>query len=245
MRRIRPGRLAAVTAPTPSPPFPPPGPAFFDRDYFEGRTRESPPHTRELIYPLAERTAAFLSRRCRPGRVLDIGCAKGFLVEAFRNQGVDAAFGVDVSLYAVSEGGAATRGRLVVGDVQGGIPLRSASFDLVTAVDLFEHLATPGPVLREIGRVLSDTGMAYLKICHPRHPNARRDPSHINVQSLSYWRGEFRRARFGWRRLYETDFVASRGPWEWLKAWLRRWREWAAIGTPADYKFLLRKRIDG
>lgn len=221
------------------------GPAFYDRHYFEGRTRESPPHTRELIYPLAERTAAFLCRRCRPARVLDIGCAKGFLVEAFRNQGVDAAFGVDVSLYAVSAGGEETRGRLVVGDVHDGIPLRSASCDLVTAVDLFEHLAAPGPVLREIGRVLRDGGVAYLKICHPRHPNARRDPSHVNVQPIAYWRREFRRAGFGWTRRYETEFVAARGPWEWLKASGRRWREWAAIGTPADYKFLLRKRIDG
>lgn len=232
-------------APTPNEPFPTTGPAFYNRDYFAGRTRESPPHTRELIYPLAERTAAFLCRRCRPGRILDIGCAKGFLVEAFQNQGVDAVFGVDVSPYALSEGGAATRGRLVVGDVQGGIPLRSASCDLVTAVDLFEHLTDPGTVLREIRRVLSDAGVAYLKICHPIHPNVRRDPSHINVQPISYWRREFRRAEFRWKRLYETDFVASRGRWEWLKAWVRRWREWAVIGTPADYKFLLRKRGDG
>jgi len=231
----------ARSAPGSSPPT---GPAFYDREYFEGRTRQSPPHTRELIYPMAERTAAFLVRRCRPVRVLDIGCAKGFLVEAFRAHGVRSAFGIDVSLYAVSAGGAATSGGMVVGDVNAGIPLRSASFDLVAAVDLFEHLADPWPALREIRRILSELGVAYLKICHPRHPNARLDPSHVNVQPLSYWRREFRRTGFSWKRIYETDFVASRGPWEWFKAWVRRWREWAVIGTPADYKFFLRKRAD-
>jgi glycosyltransferase involved in cell wall biosynthesis/SAM-dependent methyltransferase len=235
----------ARRGPMPKAPGPSGGPTFYDRDYFEGRTRQSPPHTRELIYPLAERTAAFLCRRCRPPRVLDIGCAKGYLIEAFRAQGTEVAFGLDVSLYAVSVAGAATRGRLVVADVQAGIPLRSGSFDLITGLDLFEHLEDPGAALREIRRVLSDVGVAYLKICHPCHPNARRDPSHVNVQPLSYWRREFHQAGFGWERLYETDFVVSRGPWERLKAWVRRWREWAVIGTPADYKFLLRKRADG
>lgn len=232
-------------APAPPAARPPGGRAFYNRDYFEGRTRQSPPHTRDLIYPLAERTAAFLCRRCRPGRVLDLGCAKGFLVEAFRAQGVGTAFGVDISLHAVSEGEAAARSRLVVADVQAGIPLRSGSFDLVTGLDLFEHLEDPESALREIRRVLRDGGVAYLKICHPRHPNARRDPSHVNVQPLSYWRRQFCQAGFAWERLSESEFTLSPGCRERLKALVRRWREWAVIGTPADYKFFLWKRANG
>lgn len=214
---------------------------FYDRDYFEARTRQSLPHVRDVVYPLAERTARLLARRCRPARILDLGCAKGFLVEAFRAQGVTAAFGTDISLYAVSHGEAPVRGRLVVADVQVGIPLRSASCDLVTALDVFEHLPDPEPALREIGRVLRDGGRAYLKICHPSHPNARRDPSHVNVQPLAYWRRGFRRAGFACRRLYEAEFTDAAGTLGWLKAWVRRGQEWAAVGTPADYKFLLRK----
>ena len=215
---------------------------FYDRDYFEGKSRQSPPHTHDLIYPMAERTAAFLCRRLNPSRVLDIGCAKGFLVMAFRNQGVGAAFGMDISVYAVSEGSDATDGRLLVGDVGAGIPVQSASCDLVTAVDLFEHLADPTAILSEMGRVLSQSGAAYVKICHPRHPNAHRDPSHINVQPLSYWHDQFRKAGFGWERVYETDFVVPKSLVDRPKAWLRRSCEWAVIGNPADYKFLLRKR---
>ncbi len=221
------------------------GRAFYDQNYFDAKTRQSLPHTREIIYPLAERTAVFLSRRCRPTRVLDLGCAKGFLVEAFRAQGVAAAFGADISLYAVAEGTGAVRDRLMVADVQAGIPLRSASCNLITALDLFEHLPDPEPALREIRRVLADDGLAYLKICHPRHPNACRDPSHVNVQSLAYWRRKIRRAGFVPERLYEAEFVLSPGVLGHLKGWVRRWREWAVIGTPADYKFLLRKRPHG
>ena len=38
----------------------------------------------------------------KPRRVLDVGCAKGFLVEALRDRGVEA-FGIDVSEYAIGE----------------------------------------------------------------------------------------------------------------------------------------------
>jgi SAM-dependent methyltransferase len=221
------------------------GKRFYDRDYFEGKTRQSPPHTRGLIYPLAERTAKFLYRRYKPLRILDIGCAKGYLVEAFQAQGVRAVWGVDVSLYAVSENDGGARRRLMVADVQAGLPLRSMSCDLVTALDLFEHLAAPKPVLREIRRVLTDTGRAYLKICHPRHPNAFRDPSHINVQPLAYWKRTFRQEGFVWQRVYESEFAPAQGVVGWLKALVRRWREWAVIGTPADYKFILWNRPDG
>lgn len=218
---------------------------FYDRDYFEARTRQSLPHVREVVYPLAERTARHLCRRCRPDRVLDLGCAKGFLVEAFRAQGVATVFGADISLYAVSQGAAAVRGRLVVADLQGGLPLSSASCDLVTALDVFEHLPDPAPALGEIRRVLREGGRAYLKICHPHHPNARRDPSHVNVQPLVYWRRAFRRAGFACRRVFEAEFIDATGAAGWLKGWARRGQEWAAMGTPADYKFLLHKVPDG
>lgn len=215
--------------------------AFYDRDYFEGRTRQSPPHTRDRIYPLAARTAAFLVRRWAPARLLDLGCAKGYLVEALREQGVRAVFGLDVSRYAVSNSAAAVRGRLIVADVGEGIPVQEASCDMVTALDLFEHVKDPLPLLGEIRRVLTGSGVAYLKICHPRHPNATRDPSHVNVQPLRYWRRVFAQAGFEAQRVYETDVTGSSGRWDGLKAVLRRAREWAAVGTPADYKFVLRK----
>jgi SAM-dependent methyltransferase len=216
--------------------------AFYDRDYFEGGRRQSPPHARERIYPLAARTASFLARRWAPARMLDLGCAKGYLVEALQAHGVRGAFGADISRYAVSHSEAAARGKLIVADVLKGIPVREGSCDMVTALDLFEHVKDPLPLLGEIRRVLAGHGVAYLKICHPRHPNAARDPSHVNVQPLRYWRRMFSLAGFDAERLYETDVAGSSGGWEAAKALVRRAREWAVIGTPADYKFILRKR---
>lgn len=212
---------------------------FYDRDYFEGGKRASPPHRRELIFPAAARTAAFLRCRLQPTTAVDLGCAKGFLVQALQDAGVPRALGFDVSSYAVSAPDVEAAGSLAVADVVTGIPLVDSACDLVTALDLFEHIARPRPLLAEIRRVLRPDGSAYLKICHPRHPNARRDPSHVNVRPLSYWRRRFTEAGFRHRRIYESDLGPTDEPGGWWKRPLRRWREWAALGTPADFKFLL------
>lgn len=214
---------------------------LYDREYFEGRTRQSPPHTRELIYPWAMRTGRFLCRHMMASRSLDLGCAKGYLVEALSASGIPHSFGLDASPYAVACAENALRGRLLVGDVVTGLPFRNGSLDLVTALDLFEHLVDPLPVLIDIHRVLAPDGRAYLKICHPQHPNATRDPTHINVQPLGYWTRLFKQAGFRYRRCYETELSGETSPSERAKDLLRLMREWAAIGTPADYKFVLWK----
>jgi SAM-dependent methyltransferase len=215
--------------------------AFYNEEYFEGKSRRSPPHSRDLIYPMAERTARFLCRHSTPARVLDVGCAKGYLVEAFHAQGVAQAVGLDVSAYAVSQAEPAVRGRLLVGNLMEGLPLATGTCDVITVMDLFEHLADPVPALQEIGRVLRIGGSAYLKICHPRHLNATRDPSHVNVQPLVYWTTIFRQVGFSWVRVYETDVMEAGSVVDRMKSQLRLFREWAVIGTPADYKFVLRR----
>lgn len=214
---------------------------FYGEAYFQGKSRQSPPHTRELIYPMAARTAAYLCSLASPRRALDVGCAKGYLAEALRAEGVPFVSGVDISWYALSHGDVETRGKMVLADAQAGLPIASQACDLVTALDLFEHLGDPLPVLREMHRILSTNGVAYLKICHPRHPNAQRDPSHINVQPLSYWTASFEACGFWWRRIFEADLLRPTGILDRVKRPVRRLREWAVIGTPADYKFLIRK----
>lgn len=218
------------------------GRELYGEAYFEGRSRQSPPHTRDLIYPTAARTAAYLSRLTHPRRALDVGCAKGYMAEALRAEGLPFVSGVDISWYALSHGDPEMRGRMVLADARAGLPIASRAFDLVTALDLFEHLADPLPVLREMHRILSPEGVAYLKICHPRHPNAHRDPTHVNVQPLSYWTAAFAACGFGWRRIFEADLTRPTGLLDRVKRPVRRVREWAVLGTPADYKFLIRRR---
>src|SRR2546428_7047596 len=110
-------------------------------------------------------------------------------------------------MYAVSESEDEIRGRLIVADVQAGLPLYSATCNLVTALDLFEHLTDPRPVLKEIRRGFTDTGMGYLKICYSPHPKAPRAPTHINFRPPSYWEQKIEQGEVASPRGYETQFA--------------------------------------
>jgi SAM-dependent methyltransferase len=72
----------------------------------------------------------------RPRRVLDVGCAKGFLVEALRDRGVEA-FGIDVSRYAIGEVRDDVKPFCRVASVLD--PLEGP-YDLITCIEVLEHL---------------------------------------------------------------------------------------------------------
>lgn len=65
------------------------GPVPYDRRYG---------HWLEFFGAIADRVVAEVG----PKRTLDVGCAKGFLVEALRDRGIEA-FGIDISEYAIGE----------------------------------------------------------------------------------------------------------------------------------------------
>jgi SAM-dependent methyltransferase len=94
----------------------------------------------------ADVAAYLVWRFLEPQRVLDVGCAMGFVVEALRDVGIDAE-GVDVSPYAVDHPADGAGGHLLWGDVVRRLPVRSARFDAVTVLETLEHLP-PASVLR-------------------------------------------------------------------------------------------------
>lgn len=99
--------------------------------------------------------AAYLVWRFFPvHRTLDVGCATGFVVEALRELGMDAA-GTDVSQYAVDHAAAGARGHLFWGDLLHRLPVQDGAFELVTALETLEHLPPDaiGKALLELRRV--------------------------------------------------------------------------------------------
>ena len=101
-------------------------------------------------------------------RVLDVGCGSGFASSSLRDRGAQHITGVEYDVAAA----AAARTRLDVvhqGDVKDILPqLASASFDLILAYDVLEHLVDPYATLRELNRLVGPAGRLHVSV-----PNAR------------------------------------------------------------------------
>lgn len=90
----------------------------------------------------------------KPGdRLLDVGCAKGFLVKDLLELGIDA-FGLDISEYALMHAEAETIGRLHLGNALS-LPFPDNSFKAVLSVNTIHNLPREQCIeaLREIQRV--------------------------------------------------------------------------------------------
>src|SRR5437667_2570535 len=136
--------------------------------------REMQQHTYSIMYEVEEKHWWFVGRRriiagfvekiCRDigklrPRILDVGCGTGANLQMLSEFG--AAEGVDVSVEALDF--CRTRGLTMV--KQGAaesLPYEDASFDLVTGLDVVEHLDDDVAGLREMRRVLRPDGRALL-----------------------------------------------------------------------------------
>ena len=165
---------------------------LYNRQYFEGVGNIYRGYTYEEIYPWANVIAKSLNATIEAvTRVLDIGCAKGFLALAFVNLGIDA-YGVDISSYAVSESPTEVRDRLHVCDIERGqLPFEDGFFDVVTMNEVIEHLHSFDHALKEVKRVLKPTG--YIFITTPVNDDKSvKDTTHINVHPKIFWIDLFR-----------------------------------------------------
>jgi SAM-dependent methyltransferase len=94
-------------------------------------------------------------------RLLDVGCAHGFLLDHFRRNGW-CVQGVEASPLASTY----ARDELGLDVVTGALPgagLRESSFDVILLLDVLEHLHRPYETLREAGRLLSPEGVLVVQ----------------------------------------------------------------------------------
>ena len=80
-----------------------------------------------------------LWRNFRVANALDVGCATGYLVEVLRERGIDAE-GCDVSQFAVDHATPGAAGHIRVANLFAGLPWEDRAFELVTALEILEHL---------------------------------------------------------------------------------------------------------
>lgn len=110
------------------------------------------------------REAYFLSRRLRRGRntarVLEVGCALGFLLSALRDSGCQVD-GVDASTFAAYYAQTRFDMQVVCGTLEDA-GFADSTFDLVIQKDLLEHVSDPRTHLVETARVMASGAELWL-----------------------------------------------------------------------------------
>ena len=148
----------------------------------------------------------------RGKRVLDLGCRSGALTRHFLEG--NSVVGLDVDSAAL-EKAAALGIEPVRANVEEPLPFEDASFDVVVAGELFEHLQFPDALVDEIRRVLRPGGVlagsvpnafrlqSRLRFLRGRPPED--DPTHLRMFSPT----ALRQLLVGFERI-ELHFVGGR-----------------------------------
>jgi len=138
----------------------------------------------EYHYPIMKALADILIKLCKPEKVLDIGCAKGYLVKAFLENGVDT-IGIDISEYAVRH--SVTPNLLLMSATNLGY--KPETLDLITALHVAEHLHNPLLLIEEVRRCLKTGGYFVMITPTPEGDKKRKtpDPTHVSVLPEREW----------------------------------------------------------
>src|SRR5579875_95715 len=138
-------------------------------------------------------------RSLQPRRVLDAGCAKGFLVEALWDRGVYCE-GVDISEYAISEVRRDIREYCSVGS----IATRTFDrFDVVTCIEVLEHLS-PEMAKPAVANLCAAADV----ILFSSTPSDFKEPTHQNVRPPIYWLHLFSEFGFFPDSRFDAGFLA-------------------------------------
>ena len=169
---------------------------IFDKQFFDVGKKELGVYESyqwEDLYSQFGFLATWVKNHFNPKRVLDVGCAKGFLVKAFKDLGIEA-WGVDVSDYAISSAPDDVRSTLYKVDLNKDIlPFKDEYFDFVTFLGTIEYLNDHEHCLHEINRVLTMQGGLYLTTIYKKDP---RDKVRVNIHDKGYWVEEFQSSGF-------------------------------------------------
>lgn len=145
--------------------------------------------------------AARIIAVCPARTVLDVGCAKGMLVQALVAQGVDA-YGLDVSEHAIATAHDDVRDRLRVASAT--VPL-TRRYDLITCIEVLEHMSP-----RDAQDAIDVMCAATDRIVFSSSPTDLAEPTHVNVHDNRQWAGWFAERGFYRRTDADLGFLT---PW--------------------------------
>jgi SAM-dependent methyltransferase len=186
----------------------------------------------EKYTPVAEKASHAVTNRrigeliepllTRPLRVLDVGCGSGFFLGSLARTYREREWPVDGNLLGIDIDLSNYRPKDVPSqqvDINRPLPFADQSFDLVLAIEVFEHTRAPYLLMQEAGRILAPGGRIIISVPNVMHAlsrlsylvtghyymyptpsavptNAGRLMGHIEPLPLQYWHYGLRYAGF-------------------------------------------------
>lgn len=169
---------------------------LYDKTYFD--TSCGIPYTRENLIPFFHQIALNIKDKIKPNSVIDIGCAKGFLVECLRDLSIDA-YGIDISDYALHE---------VRGDIKKYCKHKSIlekpkkKYDLVVCIEVLEHLK-PEHAEEAVKNLCNYSD----DILFASTPTDKLEKTHHNVRLHEYWIELFAKNNFYRDLDFDCSFI--------------------------------------
>ena len=140
-------------------------------------------------------------------RVLDVGCAKGFLLHDLCQviPGLEVA-GLDVSGYALEQAMSTVKGRLMQGTAAA-LPFASNSFDLVISINVIHNLEVPlcRAAVEEMERV--SRRFKYVQADSYLNDEQRMNLEHWQLTAATYFDPD------GWRKLFKSAGYSGDYSW--------------------------------
>lgn len=158
------------------------------------------PFTWELEKKKNMERAGEIIRLFNPKKVLEIGCARGFLLKALMMQGLKDVEGCDISKWAIENCELEVKEKLRWCDIREEIPYKPNSFDVVVALSILEHVEQEclDAVIKQICSISSKWIFIELPISLTleNKPLNEKDPTHVTYMNPSFWINLFYKNKF-------------------------------------------------
>jgi len=151
------------------------------------------PYIEKYVSPQFHKIAKNIKTKTKPDNVMVLGCARGYLVKAFRDIGIEC-YGVDISEWAIENCHPDVVDYLYCGDICDLSMWDDKSFDFVFANDVLEHIRVPDLYLAldETCRIGTIVRLGIPIGLDDRYPDqSEQEESHVSVYTHYWWISQF------------------------------------------------------
>lgn len=158
----------------------------------------------DLTIPMVSRMIAYLGIKPED-TILDFGCARGYIVRAFREMGYNA-WGYDISKWAIENADKEAAMYLYRDEIE----LCNCRFSWVIAKDVLEHVLELSSTIDMLRNITRKGIFAVVPLAHGSKYDVREyeeDITHIHRRPLQWWVGHFHQVGWSVEARYQVDGI--------------------------------------